>query len=101
MEVVARGVTMFQKVNVRILGLVENMSYYLCPHCGGRDDIFGHDGAVKQAKQLGVPLLGQIPLNADIRACGDRGEPVALKLPGSTATTAFHQCAETLQRLLA
>lgn len=100
MEVVARGVSMFQKVNVRILGLIENMSYYLCPHCGGRDDVFGHDGARKQAKHLSVPLLGQIPLNADIRACGDHGDPIVLKLPGNPASIALRQCAETLQRQL-
>ncbi len=96
MEVVRRGLTMFEKVNVRVLGLIENMSYYVCPHCGGRDEIFGHD----TAQQLGVPVLCRIPLNSDIRACGDRGEPVLLAMPGSRSALAFRECAETIWKQL-
>jgi ATP-binding protein involved in chromosome partitioning len=93
MEVVRRGMVMFEKVNVRILGLIENMSYHLCPHCGKPDDIFGHGTVRQEAARLGVPFLGEIPLNSVIRECGDRGEPVTLALPDSAAALAFRQCA--------
>lgn len=96
MEVVRRGLTMFEKVNVRVLGLIENMSYYICPNCGEQDEIFGHGGA----QQLGVPVLCRLPLNSEIRACGDRGEPVTLALPHSPAAQAFRDCAATMWRQL-
>lgn len=96
MEVVRRGLTMFEKVNVRVLGLIENMSYYVCPHCGGRDEVFGHDGA----RQLGVPVLFRLPLNTEIRACGDRGEPVLRAMPTSEAARAFREGAERIWRQL-
>jgi ATP-binding protein involved in chromosome partitioning len=100
MEVVRRGLTMFEKVNVRILGLVENMSYYLCPHCGQRDEIFGHNTTRREAERLGVAFLGEVPLNSEIRACGDRGEPVVLAQPGSAAALALRRCAETVWKQL-
>lgn len=93
MEVVRRGLTMFAKVNVKVLGLVENMSFYTCPHCGKADDIFGHGGARAEADRLGVPLLGSIPLNGEVRRCGDAGQPVTLALPESETAKAFRQCA--------
>jgi ATP-binding protein involved in chromosome partitioning len=93
MEVVRRGLVMFEKVNVRILGLVENMSYHVCPHCGKSDDIFGHGTVRQEAVRLNVPFLGEIPLNSVIREYGDRGEPVTLALPDSAAALAFRQCA--------
>ncbi len=96
MEVVRRGVTMFEKVNVRVLGLIENMSYYVCPNCGERDEIFGHD----VAGQIDLPVLCRLPLNSEIRACGDRGEPVVISLPHHPAATAFRECAETIWRQL-
>src|SRR5262245_4427477 len=68
-----KGVTMFRKVDVPILGIVENMSYYLCPHCGERSDIFSHGGAAREALRLGVPFLGEIPIHPSIRAGGDEG----------------------------
>jgi len=95
-EVVRRGLTMFEKVNVRVLGLIENMSYYVCPHCGARDEVFGCDGA----RELGVPVLFRLPLNADIRACGDRGEPLVRAMPSSAAARAFREGAEKLWRQL-
>lgn len=70
-----KAVQMFQKLNVSILGIVENMSFYHCPACGHRDDVFGHGGAQAEAKEIGVPFLGAIPLNATIRAEGDAGRP--------------------------
>ena len=71
-----KGIEMFKKVNVPILGLIENMSHYCCPRCGHEDPVFGHGGAKKEAEKLNIPFLGDIPLNSDIRLASDRGEPV-------------------------
>ncbi|MBR1169015.1 Mrp/NBP35 family ATP-binding protein [Bradyrhizobium liaoningense] len=71
-----RGLAMFKKVNVPVLGIVENMSYFQCPHCGTRSDIFGHGGARHEAEKLAVPFLGEIPLHMAIRATSDAGNPV-------------------------
>jgi ATP-binding protein involved in chromosome partitioning len=71
-----RGLAMFKKVGVPVLGIVENMSYFQCPHCGTRSDIFGHGGARHEAETLGVPFLGEIPLHMSIRATSDAGTPV-------------------------
>ena len=71
-----RGLAMFKKVNVPVLGIVENMSYFQCPHCGTRSDIFGHGGARHEAEKLAVPFLGEIPLHMAIRASSDAGNPV-------------------------
>jgi ATP-binding protein involved in chromosome partitioning len=68
-----KAIAMFRKVNIPILGVVENMSYFLCPSCGQRSDIFGSGGARARAAQLGVPFLGEIPLNIQIRILGDEG----------------------------
>jgi ATP-binding protein involved in chromosome partitioning len=71
-----RGLAMFKKVNVPVLGIVENMSYFQCPHCGTKSDIFGHGGARHEAERLKVPFLGEIPLHMSIRATSDSGTPV-------------------------
>jgi ATP-binding protein involved in chromosome partitioning len=71
-----RGLAMFKKVNVPVLGIVENMSYFQCPHCGTKSDIFGHGGARHEAEKLAVPFLGEIPLHMTIRASSDAGSPV-------------------------
>jgi ATP-binding protein involved in chromosome partitioning len=71
-----RGLAMFEKVNVPVLGIVENMSYFQCPQCGTRSDIFGHGGARLEAERLGVPFLGEIPLHMSIRSHSDSGTPV-------------------------
>ena len=76
-----RGLAMFKKVNVPVLGIVENMSYFQCPHCGTRSDIFGHGGARHEAERLGVPFLGEIPLHMSIRATSDSGTPVVASEP--------------------
>jgi ATP-binding protein involved in chromosome partitioning len=73
-----KSIAMFKKLNIPILGIVENMSYYVCPHCGKRDDIFGHGGAREAAARLGYPFLGEIPLDPAIRVQSDGGRPVAL-----------------------
>ena len=76
-----RGLAMFKKVNVPVLGIVENMSYFQCPHCGTRSDIFGHGGARHEAERLGVPFLGEIPLHMSIRVTSDSGNPVVASEP--------------------
>jgi ATP-binding protein involved in chromosome partitioning len=76
-----RGLAMFKKVNVPVLGIVENMSYFQCPECGTRSDIFGHGGARHEAERLGVPFLGEIPLHMSIRATSDSGNPVVASEP--------------------
>ncbi|MEX0841828.1 MAG: iron-sulfur cluster carrier protein ApbC [Xanthobacteraceae bacterium] len=76
-----RGVAMFRKVNVPVLGIVENMSYFLCPSCGERSDIFGHGGARREAERTGVPFLGEVPLHMTIREKSDAGLPVVATEP--------------------
>jgi len=78
LTVASKAIAMFQKLNVPILGLVENMSYYVCPQCGHREGIFGHGGARAAAGHLGFPFLGEIPLDMFIRTSSDSGKPVAL-----------------------
>ena len=88
-----KGLNMFRKVNVPVLGLVENMSSFVCPHCGERSDIFGHGGARNEAERLGVPFLGEVPLLAEIRATSDTGRPVVATAPQSPAASAFREIA--------
>jgi ATP-binding protein involved in chromosome partitioning len=76
-----RGIAMFRRVNVPVLGIVENMSYFQCPHCGTRSDIFSHGGARHEAERLGVPFLGEVPLHMDIREKSDAGLPVVATDP--------------------
>jgi ATP-binding protein involved in chromosome partitioning len=89
-----KGVAMFRKVGVPILGLVENMSFFHCPHCGNRSDVFGHGGGRREASRLGVPFLGEIPLDAAIREGGDAGRPVVERDPSATHATAFRSVGE-------
>jgi ATP-binding protein involved in chromosome partitioning len=84
-----RGVRMFERTHVPVLGLVENMSVFICPHCGERSDIFGHGGARSEAARLGVPFLGEVPLLLAIRETGDRGTPIAAAEPEGPAAQAF------------
>lgn len=73
-----KGMAMFQKMNVPVLGLIENMSYHICSNCGHKEDIFGHGGAKQDAEEHGIPFLGAIPLNKDIRLATDQGTPACL-----------------------
>jgi ATP-binding protein involved in chromosome partitioning len=89
-----KGLEMFKKVAVPILGIVENMSYFCCPNCGHREDIFGHGGARAEAEKIGVPFLGEIPLHSLIRSTSDAGTPVTLSAIESEQALAFKQIAE-------
>ncbi len=84
-----RGVRMFERVSVPVLGLVENMSYYCCPNCGHRAEIFGHGGARAEAARLGASFLGEVPLLLDIRTASDAGTPIVAAAPESEAARAF------------
>jgi ATP-binding protein involved in chromosome partitioning len=84
-----RGVRMFEKTRVPVLGLVENMSFYCCPNCGHRADIFGHGGARIEAERLGTEFLGEIPLLLDIRTASDAGTPIAASAPDSEGAKAY------------
>ncbi len=95
LAVASKAIAMFQKLNVPILGIVENMSYYVCPSCGHREDIFGHGGAREASNQLGFSFLGEIPLDIDIRVNSDAGRPVALD-PSTAHGKAFHEVAAAL-----
>jgi ATP-binding protein involved in chromosome partitioning len=101
LEVARRGIAMFEKVNVKILGIIENMSYYVCPHCGEHDDIFSHGGGKQEAERMEVPFLGEIPLFTEIRICGDKGLPIVVAEPKSEPSKAFLRCAEIVSELLA
>src|SRR6476659_2459475 len=95
-----KAATMFQKVNVPVLGLVENMSYFLCPSDGQRYDIFGEGGGAREAARLKVPLLGQIPIDIATREAGDRGTPIVVAEPKSPVTAEFKRIAETIRKML-
>jgi ATP-binding protein involved in chromosome partitioning len=88
-----RGVAMFKRVNVPVLGVVENMSYFLCPSCGTRSDIFSHGGARHEAERLGVPFLGEVPLHMAIREKSDAGLPVVATEPDSTHALVYRDIA--------
>jgi ATP-binding protein involved in chromosome partitioning len=93
-----KGLAMFRKVNVPVLGIIENMSYYICRHCGEREEIFGHGGGHRTADMLGVPFLGEVPLDAKVVVGGDSGEPIVVLDPQSTAAQAFREIARTIAR---
>ena len=91
-----KGLNMFRKVNVPLLGIVENMSHFLCTDCGARHDIFGHGGAAAEAKKLGVPFLGEVPLEMAIRATSDDGTPIVASQPDSPHAAHYQQIAKRL-----
>ena len=88
-----RGIAMFRRVNVPVLGIVENMSTFICPHCGTRSDIFGHGGARHEAERLGVPFLGEVPLDIAIREKSDAGLPVVATAPDSPNAQCYRDIA--------
>jgi ATP-binding protein involved in chromosome partitioning len=89
-----KGLNMFRKVDVPVLGLIENMSYFACPKCGERTDIFGHGGARKEAERLDMPFLGEIPLDIVIRETSDGGHPIVVSDPDGAHALAYKAIAE-------
>ena len=88
-----KGLAMFRKVNVPVLGIIENMSYYICRHCGEREEIFGHGGGKKTAAMLAVPFLGEVPIDPKVVIGGDTGEPIVASNPDAPASLAFKELA--------
>jgi ATP-binding protein involved in chromosome partitioning len=97
---VRKGLNMFRKVDVAVFGIVENMSYFLCPHCDGRTDIFGHGGARQTAAELGTDFLGEIPLHLAIRETSDAGTPIVVSQPESSHAKAYLALAERVAEKL-
>lgn len=95
-----RGVKMFERTRVPVLGLVENMSFFCCPNCGHRSEIFGHGGARTEAEKLGIEFLGEIPLLLEIRSAADAGTPIVASAPQSDAARAYRDVAARLQAKL-
>ncbi len=89
-----KGLNMFQRVNVPVIGIIENMSHFICPSCNERSDIFGHGGAVAEASRLGLPFLGEVPLDIAIRETSDAGTPIVSADPDSPNSAVYHQIAE-------
>jgi ATP-binding protein involved in chromosome partitioning len=96
-----KGLAMFQKVDVPVLGIVENMSYFLCPHCGGRSEIFAHGGARREAERLGTEFLGEVPLDIAIRETSDGGRPITVTAPDSPHAQVFRQMAARIWQKVA
>ncbi len=88
-----KGLNMFRRVDVPVLGIIENMSYFLCPSCGERAEIFGHGGARAEAEKLGIEFLGEIPLHMDIRTTSDGGRPIVMSDPDSPHAQAYQKIA--------
>ena len=91
-----KGFKMFEKVNVPILGIVENMSYFVCTHCGERENIFDNGGGKKAAEELGVPFLGEIPIYTNIRISGDKGKPIVIDEKNAVQGQSFLQIARNM-----
>ena len=93
---VVRGISMFKKLNVPILGIIENMSFFQCPHCGERTEIFSHGGGEAASRKLEVPFLGEIPIDLKTRTGGDTGRPVVIEEPESGQSKIFMKIAEQM-----
>jgi ATP-binding protein involved in chromosome partitioning len=91
-----KGLNMFKRVNVPVLGIIENMSFFICPSCGHRSDIFSHGGARHEAERLGVPFLGELPLHMAIRETSDSGRPIVVADPSSLYAQLYKNIAATL-----
>jgi len=91
-----RGVRMFERVNVPVLGIIENMSYFCCPNCGHRSDVFGHGGARAEAERMGVEFLGELPLKLAIRELADAGTPIVMARPETEEADAYRRIAARL-----
>lgn len=96
LKIARRGLRMFEKVQVPILGIVENMRTFTCPHCGETTDIFRHGGGEQMSKDLGVPFLGALPLDAEVVTCGDEGTPIVVAQPQSASALVYGSIAQAL-----
>jgi len=96
LKVAEKAIIMFNKLNTPVLGIVENMSGYVCSHCGAREDVFGVGGAKRYATERGIPFLGDVPLSLDIRETSDSGQPIVISHPDSPSAKAFMKIAENL-----
>jgi ATP-binding protein involved in chromosome partitioning len=92
-----KAASMFEKVNVPVLGIIENMSFFLCPSDGKRYDIFGSGGGQREAERLKVPLLGRVPIDIATREAGDKGAPIVITEPDSAVTQSFAAIAAKLR----
>jgi ATP-binding protein involved in chromosome partitioning len=90
---VRKAVAMFRQLNIPVLGAIENMSYFACPHCGERTDIFGHGGGARMAEELGIRFLGEIPIDTRVREGSDSGRPIVAESPDAPAAKAFEEIA--------
>ncbi len=91
-----KGIDMFRKMNVPIIGMIENMSTHICSQCGHEEHVFGHGGVAAEAAKLGVPLLAEVPLDLQIRLAADGGAPIVTSQPDSPRAKAFHDVAAAL-----
>nr|WP_282449345.1 Mrp/NBP35 family ATP-binding protein [Roseibium sp. CAU 1639] len=91
-----KGISMFNQMQVPILGMIENMSTHICSNCGYEEHVFGHGGVAAEAEKLGVPLLAEVPLHLNIRLAGDGGTPIAIQSPEAPEASVFRQLARTL-----
>lgn len=96
-----KGLNMFRRVDVPVLGIIENMSYFCCPNCGHRTDIFSHGGARKEASDLGMEFLGEIPLHIEIRETSDQGQPIVVSQPDSEHAKAYRGIAKRVWEKIA
>ncbi|ALJ34912.1 iron-sulfur cluster carrier protein ApbC [Azospirillum brasilense] len=96
-----KGLNMFRRVDVPVLGIIENMSYFCCPNCGHRTDIFSHGGARKEASDLGMEFLGEVPLHLDIRETADQGQPIVVSQPESEHAKVYRGIAKRLWEKIA
>ena len=96
LKIARRGLRMFEKVQVPILGIVENMRTFTCPHCGESTDIFRHGGGEQMSQEIGVPFLGALPLDADVVTCGDEGRPIVVDQPKSVSARVYFTIAAAL-----
>jgi ATP-binding protein involved in chromosome partitioning len=95
-EIAQKGLRMFQQVQVPVFGIIENMSYFQCPHCRERTHIFGEGGGQRICGELGLPFMGGIPLDPDVVAAGDEGEPIVVRKPDSSASQAYLEIAKRM-----
>lgn len=100
LKIARRGLRMFEKVQVKILGIVENMRTFTCPHCGENTDIFSHGGGEEMSLELGAPFLGALPLDIDVVTCGDEGIPIVSKQPTSVSSKVYASIATALMKQL-